>query len=461
MIDFKFLSPLALNLNFEDNIKMINKIKKFLTKLSAKKHSDDLQDESLYGSLDESLDESKNESTKEYDLLDKNLGDNVDKSPDLSDSEDFLELPEAFDEDDGLSQKSGFKDKLSAFFKKIIYSIPWFRDSKSHSKFKLSHLKNREQLFSLSPALSKNIDKILARSSREMIHKIFMVTLVGTASYTTGKITALYFSSAPELKSKKDFSDVIGSKDIFNPAILAQVKSSDPFKTKGVITTKKVVVEQKCLDAKQKSRLPIQLVNTIVLQDSVKSVASVEVANNSTQLSLREGDLIKSYAKISKIKRHEILIKNLENGICERIVSKNQDLTKSQISLMPRASAKKFIQARKIKGIDNDGNKFSISKKLLDEKIKDLSSILTQARAIKIQNPDGTIAFKMTELDPEGLFPTLGLQDQDIITSINGSPIYDMNEVMTLFARIKNLDKLQLGIKRSGMESTLDYKIKK
>jgi type II secretory pathway component PulC len=93
--------------------------------------------------------------------------------------------------------------------------------------------------------------------------------------------------------------------------------------------------------------------------------------------------------------------------------------------------------------------------------MKDIASILTQARAIKIQNPDGSLAFKMTEMDPQGIFPYLGLQDQDIITSINGKPIYDMNEVMSLFARIKNLDNLQLGVKREGSDSVQEYSIKK
>jgi len=36
-----------------------------------------------------------------------------------------------------------------------------------------------------------------------------------------------------------------------------------------------------------------------------------------------------------------------------------------------------------------------------------------------------------------------------------------MNEVMGLFGRIKNLDKLQLGVKREGSESVLDYNINK
>jgi acyl-CoA dehydrogenase family member 9 len=103
----------------------------------------------------------------------------------------------------------------------------------------------------------------------------------------------------------------------------------------------------------------------------------------------------------------------------------------------------------------------TIKKTLLDEKMKDLQSILTQARGIPVTNPDGTMAFKIVEIDPGGIFPYLGIQDGDTITSINGKPIYSLNEVMNLFGRIRNLDQLSLGIKREGTESTQDYSIQK
>jgi type II secretory pathway component PulC len=128
---------------------------------------------------------------------------------------------------------------------------------------------------------------------------------------------------------------------------------------------------------------------------------------------------------------------------------------------MTPAQSREFKANKKLPGIENNGNKFAISKNLLDEKLKDIGAVLTQAKAVKIQNPDGSLSFKMTELDPQGIFPYLGIQDQDIITSINGKPIYDMNEVMLLFGRIKGLDNLSLGIKRDGSDSVQEYNIKK
>jgi type II secretory pathway component PulC len=176
---------------------------------------------------------------------------------------------------------------------------------------------------------------------------------------------------------------------------------------------------------------------------------------------VREGEQISNLAKIFKITRLEILVKNLESGVCESIASDKARDVRSPISVMSPAQSRQFKATKKIPGIENVGNKFVIQKQLLDEKLKDIAAILTQARAIKIQNPDGSLSFKLTEMDPQGIFPYLGLQDQDIITSINGKPIYDLNEVMALFGKIKNLDNLSLGVKREGADSVQEYTIKK
>jgi type II secretion system protein C len=288
-----------------------------------------------------------------------------------------------------------------------------------------------------------------------------MAAIICGLTYTIGKLTALSLKGAPAIDSAKDFVVDINLENDFNPGTLNQVRSINIFRTNAQTRRGVKVADTRCDEASQASSLPIKLVNTIVLQDSVKSLASVQIRGDRDLQEVREGDQISNMAKIFKITRLEILVKNLESGVCESIASDKARETRSPISVMSPAQSRQFKEMKKMPGIENVGNKFNISKSLLDEKMKDIASILTQARAIKIQNPDGTLAFKLTEMDPQGIFPYLGLQDQDIITSINGKPIYDMNEVMSLFARIKNLDQLQLGIKREGSESVQDYSIKK
>ncbi len=313
----------------------------------------------------------------------------------------------------------------------------------------------------LSPSLSKGVENVLSRTSRETIHQISLVVLVCGITYSLGKITALVLRGTPTLDSAKNFTVSIPLDRDFNPATLNQVRSINIFRTNTGLGSKKKVADTKCDEAQQASSLPIKLMNTIVLQDTVKSMASVQIRGDRALQEVREGDQIDNLAKIFKITRLEILVKNLENGVCESITSDKARETNSPIMVMTPAQGKEFKANKKINGIDNVGNKFVISKVLLDEKMKDIGSLLTQVRAVKIQNPDGSMSFKMTEMDPAGIFPYLGLQDGDIITAIDGKPIYDMNEVMSKFAGIKNLDKLSLGVKREGADNTQEYSIKK
>jgi type II secretory pathway component PulC len=313
----------------------------------------------------------------------------------------------------------------------------------------------------LSPSLSRSIERFLSREARDAIHQVSIVVLVCFTTYTVGKITALVLKGAPVVSSAKDYSVTVAFDKDFNPGTLSQVKTINIFRTNTGLGGKKKLADTKCEEAQQSSNLPIKLVNTIVLQDSVKSLASVQVRGDRDLQEVREGEQISNLAKIFKITRLEILVKNLESGVCESIASDKARDVRSPISVMSPAQSRQFKATKKIPGIENVGNKFVIQKQLLDEKLKDIAAILTQARAIKIQNPDGSLSFKLTEMDPQGIFPYLGLQDQDIITSINGKPIYDLNEVMALFGKIKNLDNLSLGVKREGADSVQEYTIKK
>jgi type II secretory pathway component PulC len=402
---------------------MINKFKDFLKKFSRKK-SEDFSDQ-------------------------QEVSDEADKAPLLSNS------------DDTLVTNSSLKDKVTQSFSGLRLKLakPKFREWKLPDGMRN---KNYESIFSLSPNISRSLEKLLSKEARESIHQISLVIIISLFTYTLGKTTALILKGAPVVDSAKSYTAEIDLSDDFNSGTLNQIRSINIFRTNTGLSKKKSVADTKCEKAQQDSNLPIKIINTIVLQDSVKSLASVQIRGDRTIQEVREGEQISNLAKIFKISRLEMIVKNLENGICESIISeKGRESIQTPISVMSPAESRAFKASQKMPGIDNVGNNFSISKTLLDEKMKDIASILTQARAIKIQNPDGTMAFKLTELDPQGIFPYLGLQDQDIITSINGKPIYDMNEVMGLFAKIKNLDKLQLGIRREGTDSNLDYNIKK
>lgn len=385
-------------------------------------------------------------------------------NPSLRVQED-LSSPSVLDEAplqnfDSSAPKAGLKDRLTSSLTSVRSKLSAPSKLKSFSMPRLPSKSDGSPL--LSPSLSKSIEKFLSRPSREPIHQFFLVLLISAITYTLGKVTALGLKGAPTFDNPRDYAVNIQVEEGFNASSLVQVKSINVFRTNaGKGGKKSNIADKKCFEAEQESSLPIKVLNTIVLQDQVKSLAAVQVRGDRDLQEVRIGDQISNMAEIFKITRLEILVKNLENGMCESIASDKARDMRSPISVMSPQASREFKKNKPIAGIENVGNKFTIQKQLLDEKLKDIASVLTQARAIKIQNPDGTLSFKMTELDPQGIFGYLGIQDQDIITSINGKPIYDMNEIMNLFARIKGLDNLSLGIKREGSESVQEYSIKK
>lgn len=433
---------------------MINKFKDFLKKKLSKRASRDLsnQDELLDDELSELASEGQTNPSFKFE----------NKSHESNSTNEF-KVSEPLINDSSPSLKDNLKEKLTSSFSLMKRKVSGSKTKrlKSFSMPKLPSKGDGSPL--LSPSLTRSIEKFLSRPFREPIHQVALALLICAITYSLGKVTALALRGTPTLDSAKDFTIAVNLEKSFNPATLGQVKSINIFRTNSQGGGKKNnVADKKCEEAEQQSSLPIKLINTVVLQDMIKSIASVQIRGDRDLQEVRVGEQISNLAEIFKITRLEILVKNLESGMCESIISDIMTKEKtSPISVMSASQGRDYKLTKKMSGIDNIGNKFIISKALLDDKLKDLSSILTQARAVKINNPDGSLSFKMTELDPSGIFPYLGVQDGDIITAINGKPIYDMNEVMLLFGRIKGLDKLSLGIKREGSDSNQEYSIKK
>ena len=176
----------------------------------------------------------------------------------------------------------------------------------------------------------------------------------------------------------------------------------------------------------------------------------------------REGQTVESM-KIGRIEKSRMIFRNLQSQDCEYIEQKESKRSKRRggsIRTMNKTKAAEFrAKAKKIDGIQQDGNTFKVKRDFLKTKLADINTILTEAKGIPIKNPDGTISFKIVDVDPAGIFAYLGVQNGDIITSINGEPIKEINEVMSLFGKITSLNNLSLGFDRQGDNVTQNYNI--
>lgn len=305
-------------------------------------------------------------------------------------------------------------------------------------------------------------EALYSPQNRPTVHRVFLIALVSLSSYLTGRILTGFLSPAPASKTRPVASNNFQIDPTRN--YIADLRKNDLFQAPEAqknFTPKndKPINEVKiCKEASKKSSLSLQLVNTIVLQDEVKSLASVQIRGKDNFL--RIGDKVPNMIEVGKIDSERLIFKNLKSRECEYIETKS-DKRRNRIKplniVREPKKARSLIQDDKDSGITNVGNVFKIKKAVRENMLANISDVLTQARAVQIKNPDGTLAFKMQEIVPGSIYSKLNIQENDIIDSINGKKITSMNELMSLFGQIDKIDHFELGLKRDGSEQNLEY----
>jgi hypothetical protein len=192
---------------------------------------------------------------------------------------------------------------------------------------------------------------------------------------------------------------------------LAQIQVLNPFKVKMVEETKQQEEKKKSIDlnricdsAQSPTSLSFTLMNTTVLLDRMKSVATIKDSSNAI-LVLRQGDKISEQAEIGKIERMKIILKNLNTGECEYLGDNDDEARVAGIGKVYNPKeGQKLIKKATYQGIENAGNRFKIKKDVREKVMTDISQVLTQAKAVQMSNPDGSLAFKMTEIVPGSIY---------------------------------------------------------
>ena len=316
----------------------------------------------------------------------------------------------------------------------------------------------------------KFFDQIFSPRFHRSIHWSFLVAFLVVVTYSMGKMAA-YVVLPPEkpvpLKKTAEFNQQLFDKD--SREELQQIISTDlfraedkkdsvaPAKEKG---EKRAKANLACNDSNTKSSLPFKLSNTIVLQNSKKSLAAVEQGSKKKILYLREGDSVENIS-VKKIFPSKMVFVNHRTGECEYVANYGTKRSKLWESRKPRIVSpergRKLIEGQKDERVVKVGNTYQIKKEVKNEILDNIDTILTQARAVEIKNPDGSLCFKMVDIVPGSPYSMLDIQDNDVICSINGKKIEDLNSLFALFGKMRSIRNVGITVKRDGREIPMEY----
>jgi general secretion pathway protein C len=206
------------------------------------------------------------------------------------------------------------------------------------------------------------------------------------------------------------------------------------------------------------STLPLNLIGTLVHSDPSKSIAAIEVKSKNLTGSYVTGAEIEGLAKVEKVERGIVFIRNNNTQALEYIEMKNANKVSFDASKPSVAAV--TTSGKEVQQLGN--NTFQMKRSDLLKYTNDLSSVLMQARAVPNRDPNtGEInGFRLLDMQEGSIFGQLGLNRMDVVKTVNGEKIDSIQKAMEVFNMMKNSNAINLGIERGGKDQTNNYEIK-
>ena len=200
-----------------------------------------------------------------------------------------------------------------------------------------------------------------------------------------------------------------------------------------------------------RTSLPINLLGVIVVQDNLKSVASVEDKGLNQVKAVKVNDAIVANTQVQLIEANRVVFINRNTERREFV-----ELPQDAASNLRKAPSKGSAGA----GIVNSGNnRFLLDRAEVDKTLGNLNEILTQARCVpnfEAGRPDG---YKCFQIVPGSIYEKLGMKNDDVICGINGEPINDPTKAFGFLTELKSAPSIQICIKRNGQVMNFNYDI--
>ncbi|MGM0576672.1 MAG: type II secretion system protein GspC [Myxococcota bacterium] len=221
-------------------------------------------------------------------------------------------------------------------------------------------------------------------------------------------------------------------------------------------------------DELEESDLPIELMGTLVHNDSETSMATLTV-DGETKLAWVGSEFLEGQAKVMAIAPRHIVVKEGAELKLVKLWSAPKDEAGPDRGRRP--SARKRVQPRPKsrrtskrssmqKGVQKTGPyEYEIDRGMLDEQLKDLSKLGRQARVVPNYRNGRYEGFKLVGVRPGSLYRSIGIRSGDVVKSINGRDIDSPNKALQLFEQLKNSSNVKVDIERRGQKKKLSYSI--
>jgi general secretion pathway protein C len=127
----------------------------------------------------------------------------------------------------------------------------------------------------------------------------------------------------------------------------------------------------------------------------------------------------------------------------------------------PRTAASSTGPGTGAEGIRKlDANRYEIDKQVIEGALTNLNTLATQARLVPSFKNGVANGFKLFQIQPGSLYASIGVENGDVITRINGYEVNSPDKALEVYQKLRESCHVTIELERGGQPIKKDYNIK-
>jgi general secretion pathway protein C len=119
------------------------------------------------------------------------------------------------------------------------------------------------------------------------------------------------------------------------------------------------------------------------------------------------------------------------------------------------------LMAELEKGIKKTGeHNYEVQRQTVDSLLGNMSLLSRSARIVPEIKDGRAAGFRLFSVRPDGPFAKIGLQNNDVISAINGLEMTSPDKALEVYTKLKSANNLSVGLERNGQKITKEYRIR-
>ncbi|KUG24426.1 hypothetical protein ASZ90_005756 [hydrocarbon metagenome] len=276
----------------------------------------------------------------------------------------------------------------------------------------------------LRPLLILLAITVLSYETVDLFYKVISFPLIKQTAAVKNNGTALAFTENAQHNQLQNYG-IITERNLF----LSTLKTVGDKQLEGGL-----------FDADQKN-MDFELKGTVAFNTSSGFIVIEERGNHKQKL-YRLGDRIGS-AKLIKITRNTATLLSGDREITLKVKATMEG------TLLPDSPATGTKQAV--------FRKLSLSRRLVNENLDDLKSIMSQAVVRPYLNEGLQEGYIISNIASNSLYEKMGLQNGDIVIDINNRRMHSADDLLQMMNLMQSGKSISLNIKRNGKMEAINY----